>query len=132
YIVRVLFYKNNQIGTGTINIKYIYDSFTSVLEETSRSISSSQGMRFIPLTLFYGGIYRFDTSSYNDTTIRLYDEYGNLLGESFEPFAEYSDDYSDLRACLYFCNTEARKKVIVEVSNEVEEDYMLNITYLPY
>lgn len=71
----------------------------------------------------------FRNRKYNDTTIRLYDEYGNLLGESFDPFAEYSNDYSDLRACLTFCSTGIRREVIVEVSNEVKEDYKLCITY---
>lgn len=129
YIVRCLFYKNNQTGTGIVSIDFI-NSSKAITTNTNFAITSRQGMCYFSTVLSRGGIYRFTTSSYYDTTIRLYDEYGNLLGESFDPNADFSEDYPDLGANLSFYSRGINRKVIIEVSNEIREDYQLQITYI--
>lgn len=129
YIVRCHYYRENEIGVESVRIEYVNTMYTINNDLTRIAVSSGQKTFYFPATLIRGGIYTFTTSSPMDTTIRLYDENGYLLGESFDPNADYSEDYPDLGANLSFYSRGRSRKVIIEVSCEEKSSYNLNISY---
>lgn len=95
---------NNEINLGDstkiyhLTQNYIYDTF------------------WFEFNLTTPGVYIFFTSSSEDTTIQIYSEECGLLAESFDPFANWSDEDPDLNAFCELYSRESQKKIIVSIT----------------
>ena len=138
----VVRYEGNKVGNLSIYIEEANDMQTYSINSQNMSlggvdlISNSYGIHthFFKLAFNISGIFHiFAYSPYNDTTLRIYDDKGNLQSQSFDPLADWSEDYPDLNAKLRFHNdsygrpavyylevsiVESNKEIITQVSKE--------------
>ncbi len=120
----------NTSGNITLAFKKISESYTSVSSYTSYKMSSigeSMNVQYLMLNLV-GGQYSFSTRTEYDTSIRVFDENLNLLGESYDPNADWNEEEPDLNAYCYI-NTTSPKKVIVEIRMNASPEYYVYVNY---
>lgn len=137
YIIKNIMFDNNEIGQGKITITELPGMKRISQTLTFNILGSQSYVTYIPAYLFKAGEYRFSTSTNTDTTIRLFDEKGRLLAESYDPNADWSEDAPDLNANLTFginSNKEYydeyfMKIVIIEVSNLEKIDFVLHVSF---
>ncbi len=111
----------------TVAIKKLTEKET--INSNKSILISGTNKKFIELELVRGGVYTFSTSTLSDTTIKLYDSNGNLLRESYDPNADYSEDNPDLNANMTFYSRGRSRIVFLEVSIDYIENFYLDISY---
>ncbi len=129
YLIRSIFNNPaNTTGSGMVSFN-LMNSYTTISDSKTIYINGNSHVSYYRLLLSRNGIYRFVTQSSFDTIIRLYDEYGNLLGESDDPNADWSEDFPDLNADLTFYNRPGNRNVIIEIISNQKSSYNLSIIY---
>lgn len=120
--------------SGTIYLKFnqlneFYNNVTGLSQYDTYGVNNTNS-QYVFLNLTTGGLYSIYTNlEYDDTTIRIYDENLRLLGESYDPDADWNEDEPDLNAHCYLSSTGPNRKVIVQLFRSNPQKYKLYVNY---
>ncbi len=128
-----IFLRYSYNATGTISLKFnkITENYTSLSTTyaTHNIRGSDNNVTYFLFNLSIGGLYTFYTRVEDDTTIRVYDENLRILGESFDPNADWNEEEPDLNAQCYINSVGGNRKVIVGVYRNNPVEYHLYTNY---
>ena len=122
---------------GTIHLKFnhlteSYNNVTGLSTYDTYGINNTTS-QYVFLNLTTGGMYSIYTNlEYDDTTIRIYDEKLRILGESFDPNADWNEDEPDLNAHCYLSSSGPNRKVIVQLFRPNPQRYKVYVNYVSF
>jgi len=122
---------------GTIHLKFnhlteSYNNVTGLSTYDTYGINNTTS-QYVFLNLTTGGMYSIYTNlEYDDTTIRIYDENLRILGESFDPNADWNEDEPDLNAHCYLSSSGPNRKVIVQLFRPNPQRYKVYVNYISF
>ena len=122
---------------GTIHLKFnhlteSYNNVTGLSTYDTYGINNTTS-QYVFLNLTTGEMYSIYTNlEYDDTTIRIYDENLRILGESFDPNADWNEDEPDLNAHCYLSSSGPNRKVIVQLFRPNPQRYKVYVNYISF
>ncbi|MDE6584330.1 MAG: hypothetical protein K2K15_02910, partial [Anaeroplasmataceae bacterium] len=122
--------------TANINIKFTKWSGENPIPLGELAVSYDMPHGYIYDTFYFrfcltiGGVYTFYTESSEDTTIRIYcsETYG-ILVESFDPLADWSDEYPNQNAYCEFRSGGPNRLVTVGVYVRTRCNFKFHVRY---
>ncbi len=128
-----IYMKYSYNSTGDITLKFTKMTETYLTLQTTYATHNIRGsdnnVTYFLFDLGVGGLYSFYTRVEDDTTIRIYDENLRILGESFDPNADWNEEEPDLNAQCYINSVGGNRKVIVGVYRSNPVEYHLYTNY---
>ncbi len=128
-----IYMKYSYNATGDITLKFTKMTETYLTLQTTYATHNIRGsdnnVTYFLFDLGVGGLYSFYTRVEDDTTIRVYDENLRILGESFDPNADWNEEEPDLNAQCYINSVGGNRKVIVGVYRNNPVEYHLYTNY---
>ncbi len=132
-----IFMRYSYETSGTIHLKFnqLTESYNNVtgLSTYDTYGKNNTNSQYVFLNLTTGGMYSIYTNlEYDDTTIRIYDEKLRILGESFDPNADWNEDEPDLNAHCYLSSSGPNRKVIVQLFRPNPQIYKVYVNYVSF